>query len=132
MKEKLKELFTTYDEARKLKDLGFNEVCAMYFSIYGELSPTAKGTVNEEEHYRKYEIMATAPTLDQAIEFMLQTLDMDSDCFYSIQVFANGGGRIVWEEEVQFESKRECLNELFKLYDKQLEYRKLYEDQDED
>jgi hypothetical protein len=132
MKDEIKKMFTTYDEAFKLRALGFNDVCVLYFSIYKELSPSAKGTSNDDEVYKNNQLCVTAPTKDQAIEFMINLIDGEFVNFNAIETYNDGGGRIRFEEDIFFDSKQNCLDELFDFYEKLLEERKSLYEEDED
>lgn len=85
----MKNLFTTYPIAAKLKELGFDEPCLMYYNISNEnklhsnvATSTLYGAVISEEEYIM-ERQIKAPLWQQAIRWLLK---YHSDEYYYLDI----------------------------------------------
>ena len=85
----MKKLFTTYPIASKLKELGFDEPCLMYYNISNEnklhsnvsTSTLYGAMISEEEYIMERQIKA--PLWQQAIEWLLK---YHSDQYYYLEI----------------------------------------------
>jgi|SRR5690554_715463 len=91
----MKKLFTTYPIASKLKELGFDEPCLMYYNISNEnklhsnvATSTLYGAVISEEEYIM-ERQIKAPLWQQAIHWLLNYIQNNKNLYIKVTIYAD-------------------------------------------
>lgn len=107
--------FVPYEQAIKLKELGFDEKCIAYFFRDGELNNYFnKHYINSGLSQTKpFSFSCTAPLYQQAFDFLLLKLDRVSITYHSDQSGSLNHGVIGFV--ISFYSKEECLKRLIEL-----------------
>ena len=122
----MKKLFTTYQIASKLKELGFDEPCLMYYykddenKLHSNVSTsTLYGAIISEENI-VMERQIKAPLWQQAIHWLLNYIQNDQDILLKVSIFADNSyivDSIVNNLDYHFvlHSNQDLLNNLLEL-----------------
>ena len=123
----MKKLFTTYSIASKLKELGFDEPCLMYYykddenKLHSNVSTcTLRGAMISEEENIVMERQIKAPLWQQAIHWLLNYIQNDQDILLKVTIFADNSyivDSIVNNIDYHFvlHSNQDLLNKLLEL-----------------
>ena len=122
----MKKLFVTYQIASKLKELGFDEPCLMYYykddenKLHSNVSTsTLRGAMISEEDFNE-ERQILAPLWQQAIHWLLNYIQNDQDILLKVTIFADNSyivDSIVNNIDYHFvlHSNQDLLNKLLEL-----------------
>lgn len=123
----MKKLFTTYQIASKLKELGFDEPCLMYYykdnenKLHSNVSTsTLYGAIISEEENIVMERQIKAPLWQQAIHWLLNYIQNNKNLYIKVTMFADNSyivDSIVNNIDYHFvlHSNQDLLNKLLEL-----------------
>ncbi len=116
-------LFVTYNQAVKLKEIGFDQPCLGWFM---KINPLGKefipdiifDKVNTQEQVSTFgEENCLAPLKQEAIEWLLNKLDNNLISLYSIEIFADGSGSInrTLDKKIHFNKLNDAIGVLIEI-----------------
>ena len=122
----MKKLFTTYQIASKLKELGFDEPCLMYYynddenKLHSNVSTsTLYGAMISEEGFNK-DRQIKAPLWQQAIHWLLNYIQNNKNLYIKVTIYADNSyivDSIVNNLDYHFvlKSNQDLLNKLLEI-----------------
>lgn len=124
----MEEQFVPYELAIKLKELGFDEECCSYFTIYGNFSGDISNPRKYNSEFEKSGSYISAPLWQQAFDWFLKEYDFwqytfpnihNKDWCFHIQWYKESFG---WGEshiqngfKTYQEARQACLEKLIEL-----------------